>query len=352
MKRFLVLVSNEFRLARTALPIHLVAILQPTVLFLLMSVILVHPTQEMYLEKPDSPAGTALLKVMSQVRSPIGPAYIQPVLIEPGKDSGLPQLIQVEGGEGNPVARQTFGLIDSNRVKNYRNRLTAAALVIWDQALDKKAVTINQHPWLPEDVPYKVYFGMAMLPFAVFLAGAIVGSILTAQDFEFETILEYRLAPTSSVSIVLARLLRLTLTGLLSGTLLLIVLGLMTGYWPDSILIVYPILFPVALTGGCLGLIAGLIIQHSIPSYQAALVGSLTVWLLGGAFDLAAAFGGWYERVSRLTPTAPASELLFNTYFKVSIADPYQGTLILTSFSLGFILLASLAYRSRVLRRK
>ena len=61
MTRFRLLLVNEFKLSRTAIPIHLVVLLQPTVMYLLMSVILVHPTFDMYVTPPDSPEGRALV---------------------------------------------------------------------------------------------------------------------------------------------------------------------------------------------------------------------------------------------------------------------------------------------------
>ncbi len=72
MKRFLSLLTNEFRLARTAIPIHVVVILQPTVMFLLMSAILVHPTFDMNVTRPAGEQGRALVEAMTEVGSPIG----------------------------------------------------------------------------------------------------------------------------------------------------------------------------------------------------------------------------------------------------------------------------------------
>ena len=77
-----------------------------------------------------------------------------------------------------PTAFQRYGYIDSNLVKNLRNRLTAALLVLWNQQLGNRAVLVNEHPWLPQDVPYTVYFGMAMIPLAAYLAAAMIGGYI------------------------------------------------------------------------------------------------------------------------------------------------------------------------------
>ena len=115
-------------------------------------------------------------------------------------------------------------------VKNYRNRLTVVGLVMWNEELGKTAVAIEQFPWLPQDIPFTVYFGMAMLPMTVFLRAALLGGILTAQDSEYHTIIEYRLSPVSPVFILAGRLSRLILSGLLGAVLLLAAIGLVTGF--------------------------------------------------------------------------------------------------------------------------
>ena len=79
MGRFCLLLINEFKLFRTAIPIHLVAILQPTIMFVLMSAILVFPTFDMHVAQPLGDEETALVSAMTEVGSPIGLAYINPL---------------------------------------------------------------------------------------------------------------------------------------------------------------------------------------------------------------------------------------------------------------------------------
>jgi len=190
MRRFLLLLANEAKLFRTAVPLHLVAILQPSVMYLLMTLILVNPTFDMKFDRPDTKLGTDLLRVLEEVGSPVGPSYVRPVLVDWNGETVRRQVVEIEEHRGVPTAVQYYGLIDSNMVKNFRNRLTAAALGLWNRELGNRAVTIEQHPWLPRDVSYNVYFGMAMLTMAVFLAVSILGGFLTAQEFEFGTIVE------------------------------------------------------------------------------------------------------------------------------------------------------------------
>jgi len=358
MARFRLLLVNEFKLFRTAIPIHLVAILQPTVLYLLMSVILVNPTFDMNVARPVTDEGWALVAAMEEVGSPIGLPYINPILVdwEKGAACCTPtvdrQMVAVEDLVAIPTAVQYYGLIDSNLVKNFRNRLTAAGLRMWNSELGERAVRVDEHPWLPRDVPYAVYFGMAMLSMTTFLAASILGAFLTAQEFEFRTIVEYRLAPVPVALILGTRLARLVLSALASASVLLVAVGLVTGYWPDSLLLVGLILFPLAVIAGCLGVLAGLVLRKSIPAFLVGLVGSFVGWIMGSAFGLAAGFGGWYERVSRLTPFTHATELLFRRYYGANIGSPLISAFFLAFFSVGMVALMALAYRWRVMRQE
>jgi hypothetical protein len=351
MTRFRLLLIHEFKLFRTAIPIHLVAILQPTAMYLLMTVILVHPTFEMNVARPDSGQGRALVAAMRQVGSPIGLPYIRPFLVEPGRGPVTRQVVTVENRSGVPTAVQRYGLIDSNLVKNLRNRLTAAALRLWNAELGARAVTVQEHPWLPRDVPYTVYFGLAMLPMNAFLAASIMGAILTAQEFEFGTIVEYRLA-TAPLSLILgARLTRLVLSALMATGVLLVAVGLVHGLWPAGLWRVGLVLLSVAVIAGSLGVAAGLLLRRSILAFLVALVTSFVGWLLGSAFGLAAGFGGWYERISYLTPGTHAVELLFPCYYGMRIGTPLVSALVLGFLAVGMLTLSVLAYRWRVIRQ-
>lgn len=357
MKHFGLLLLNEFKLARTALPIHLVAIIQPSLVYLLMSLILITPTFDVNVSQPVSDEGRALVAAMREVGSPIGDPYINPIILdaeEAARENGsaLWQVITVESRDDVATAVQRFGLIDSNQVKNLRNRLTASALRLWDAALGDRAVTIEEYPWLPRDVPYTVYFGMAMLTMTTFMTAVFLGGILTAQDFEFRTIVEYRLAPMPPLLVLGARLARLVLSALISAGVMLVALGWRTGFWPDSLWQVGLILLPVAITASGLGVAAGLLLRRSVPTLLVGLLTSLGCWILGGAFGLAAGFGGLYEKVSRLMPHTYAVELLFPRYYGTTIGNPQLAVFMLVLFGAGTLALMSLAYRWRVLRQE
>lgn len=348
MARFRLLVLSEFKLFRTAIPMHMVAIFQPTIMYLLMTVILVHPTFDMEVDRPTTQEGWALVSAMEHVGSPIGDPYIHPILVSWEGGPVSRQIVVVEGRRDPPAAIQYYGLIDSNLVKNFRNRLTAAGLRMWNSELGDRAVNIEEHPWLPRDVPYKVYFGMALLPLSAFVAAAFIGAILAAQEFELQTILEYRLSPVAVGLILGARLTRLVLLALVAVAILILVIGLFTGFWPDPFWLAVLILLPVAVIAGCIGVLAGLLFRRSIPAFLVGLVSGFAGWVLGSGFGLAAGFGGPYERVSRLTPFTHATELLFPLYFGASIERPLVSALFLASLSVALLLLTVLVYRWRV----
>jgi hypothetical protein len=353
MRRFFLLLRNEFKMFRTALPVHLIAIVQPTVMYILMAAIMVVPTFDMVVVQPQSALEQDLVHAMRQVSSPIGPDYIHTILT-PEADPGYRQVIEVIVRDGQPTALQRFGYIDSNLVKNLRNRLTAASLLLWNQELGPQAITIVEHPWLPLDVPYTVYFGMAMIALAGYLAAAMIGGYLMAQDFENETILEYRLSPISPLLLLAARFCRLLITGLIAAVILYIVLGLITHVWASSILAVFGLLIPLIWIAGCIGLLAGLLLRSTLPTFLIALSTAFGFWLLGSGFGLAAGFSPTFEGISRLIPNTAVVEMLFPYFYfgRQVQADPTGAIVQLTAYSVILGLLVIELYRWRVLSKQ
>lgn len=362
MRRFGLVLRNELKLSRTAMPIHVVGIVQPTILYLLMTVILVQPTFDMNVARSagdvdGAPHVAALAAALEQVGSPIGEPYVRPLLVDWDGGAIARQVIAIEIRGGTPTAVQHYGPIDSNLVKNFRNRLTAAALHLWDAQLGPRRVIIEQHPWLPRDVPYTVYFGMSLLPMATFLAAALIGAVLTAQEFEARTMVEYRLAPAPLMLILGGRLVRLVLAALLSAGCLWLAVGLVNDVWPREVWLVGLTLLPQAVIAGCLGIMAGLMLRKTIPALLVALVASFAGWIVGSAFGLAASFGGVYERLSRLTPFTHTVELLFPRYFSaagggVNVGSPVVSVSMLVLMAGGMAALAVAVYRWRVLRQE
>jgi ABC-type multidrug transport system permease subunit len=222
---------------------------------------------------------------------------------------------------------------------------------VWNDALGGQAVQVKEHPWLPRDMPYALYFGMAMLPLTAAVAASIIGATLTAQEFEYGTILEYRLAPASTGLIIGTRLIRLVITGLLSALLLLVTLRFVNGVWPASIWKVGIILIPMGVVAGSLGISAGLLFRKSIPAFLVGLVASFAGWLIGSAFGLAAGFNQTYEFISRMTPNTHAVELIYPLYFGAGVGTPWLSILYLAAASLLMVGLTIQVYRLRVLRQ-
>ena len=348
MKRFIYLLKCEFKLAVTALPIQIIAILQPTVLFLLMGAVLVEPTFDMNILASNSQNSQPLIQAMEEVGSPIGDPYINPIMTDPSSDENFPQVITVINEGDQSTAIQQYGLIDSNLVKNFRNRLTSAGLILWNERLGSQAVTIEEQPLLPRDVPFKVYFGLALLPAAVFIAAIFTGSVLTGQDFEFDTIAEYRLTPYPYSLPLAARLTRLLLTGLIGGCILVISIGFTTGYWPLNFLALLIILIPIGLSAAGLGVLAGLIFKRTIPSFVICLALSFTLWILGSAFGLAQSFGGLYSTLSSLTINTHTVNLLFKQYYGFNATRPLFSTSVIITITLIILLITTHLYHKRL----
>lgn len=353
MRRFLLLLLNEFRLSRTAVIVNLIAILQPTVMYILMADVMVVPTFDLYIVAPKTELGRELLTAMEEVGSPIGPRYINPVLSEQA-DPGPGQVIEIVSIDGAPTALQRYGYIDSNLVKNLRNRLTASLLVLWNRRLGGRAITLHQHPWLPQELPYTVYFGMAMIALAAYLAAAMTGGYLMAQEFENGTILEYRLCPTPAYLLLAAKITRLMLTGWFAAGILYAALGLITGAWASSAPAVFVILTPLITIAACIGILAGLLTRSSLPSFLVGLASAFVFWMVGSGFGLAAGFSRVFESVSRLIPNTPVIEMLFPYFYfgrKVA-ANPGMALAQLAGYCLALLAAAAVVYRQRVTQRQ
>jgi hypothetical protein len=347
MRRFLLLLANEFKLARTAIPIHVIAMIEPVIMYALLTVILVHPTFDVHVTYPTNKTGHALVAAMQEIGSPIGLPYIRPVLVDSDEPRDMRQVITVEEQDGRAIAVQRYNLIDSNLVKNYRNRLTVSALRLWDKELGSRAVTVVERPTLPRDIPYNVYFGMAMLPLTAFLAAAMIGGVLTAQEFELHTMLEYRLATTPLGLVLVARLTRLVLSGLIASGLLLLAVGWLNDYWSTGIGWIGLALLPLTIIAGCLGIIAGLLLRRTLPAFLVGLVTSFVTWILGSAFKPAVGFGGWYEFASRFTPNTYTVELLFPYFYGIEIGSTLVSALTLSLAAIGMIALTAFVYRQQ-----
>lgn len=350
MKRFWYIFLHEVRLLKSTWIIHLVVLFQPLIMFSLMSLILVHPTFTMYLADTGQTEQEKLITAMQAVGSPIGAPYINIVLLPPQEELTTQQIVSVQEYDAQTVILQQFNLIDSNLVKNFRNRITAAGMYLWHQELGYQPVKIIQKPLLPQDLPYTLYFGMALLPMSAYLAAALIGGLLTALDFEFNTVVEYRLMPISAGWVLFIRLIRLMLSSWLAVLLLLIGVGLITGIWPDQILLIPLIITPVCLIGACVGIMAGLFLQKTLPSFIIGLGTALAFWLLGGAFGLPASFGGTYEAISRWIPHTYSIELLFRPFFNYPAGDLGTAWLRLGLFVFVFIIAAAVVFRKKVIK--
>lgn len=353
MRRFSLLLQSEFKLFLTAPVVHLIAIIQPSLMFILMSVIMVVPTFEMRIANPTSEIGIDLLAAAEEVGSPIGPDYIKPILVE-DTSPGYRQVVEIIEKDGKQIALQRYGYIDSNLVKNLRNRLTASLLVLWNAKLGDQGITIQEYPWLPNDIPYTVYFGMAMIPLAAYLAGAMIGGYVMAQEFERSTILTYRLCPTSPLLILAAKLTRLMITALAAAVILYGTLGLITGVWSSSVLAVLVNLMPLILIASCIGLIAGMLTRKALPSFLIALASAFAFWLIGSGFGLAAGFSPLFEKISRLIPNTPVIERLFPYFYfgRQVEAHPLGAILQLAGYTIVLLLVVILVYRARVLAKE
>jgi hypothetical protein len=351
MRRFFYLLFHEMILFRTNLAIHMVAVIQPVIFFIAMSFVLVHPTFDMKIEESESRYFIPFIQTMKRIASSIGPHYIRPE-IKARNSEYYDQMIKLEIRGGKLTAVQYFGLIDSNLVKNFRNRLKAVVLSLWNKNLEKRAVSIVEKPLFFTDFSYIIYYGLALIPMAAFIAAVLIGAVLTTQDFENRHILEYRLSSKSSLLCLSARFIKLFMLSLLSSGLIIITTGIMTGHWPDDIFFVLFVVILLSSIAGSIGMAAGLIFKKTIPAFVVGLTLSFAGWILGDAFGIASGFSGTYYILSRFMPHSHAVELLFPGYFGIHIATEHSSLIILITFSIVSFIVCYMVYIIQVKRRR
>jgi hypothetical protein len=98
--------------------VHLVAILQPTLMYCLMAAIMVVPTMEMCVVQPTTQLGQDFLAAMEQIKSPIGPDYINPILVTQS-DPGAKQVIEITDIDGTPTALQHYVILTATWSKTF-----------------------------------------------------------------------------------------------------------------------------------------------------------------------------------------------------------------------------------------
>ena len=347
MKRFRLFLQSEIKLLMTHRVVLLVALIQPALMYALMSLVFVEPTFDLYVQAAQTPQEEHYMQAMQEVGIESGVPYINPVITD--ESDWLRQYIAMDTQDEMLYVNQTFGNIDSNMIKNFRDRVTAAALIYWQDDLGDQAILIDQQPMLPKDVPYITYFGMALIPMGIFLGSAITSAMLTAYEFENGTIIEMYMSPRPDWQHMLIQFLRIIVIGLLSAVINICSVGWISGVWPKGILgIILPVCL-LSIAGGSLGMLAGFITRKALPAFLISLVVSLLNWLFGNSFGLASGFAGWYETFSYFAPNRYLVELLFPHYYHVQAGSISLSWLVL---SLVSILLAAgiLLFRNKTFK--
>jgi len=356
IRRFWWLLQAEFRLTKGLLPFHFIGIVLPLVDFFLLVQFGPTVALTMYTAADGSPQAARLVTAMASLRAegvPDGPYYIDPQPLPAGAQLGptVQDAVEMQAhGEGVQVTHR-FANIDSNLVKNYRNRLTGAALDVWEEELGGRAVALDLEPRYAIESGYARYFGMGLLVLAAFMSSVFIGASLMAKDFEDGTILEARLSPVSPALILAARLVRLVLTSLVAVGLAAGVTGVLLGIWPDDLWRFAGLMVLCTVTTASYGLTVGLLVRRLLPSFLLGLVTAVALWIVGGGFALPLVLGPALRALSRLAPTTYMIQLLIPLYYPGSASDP-AALLIVAGCAIGAFVLLVAVYRMTVLRQR
>jgi len=354
IRRFWWLLQAEFRLTRGLLVFHFIGIMMPLIDFLLLSQLAPPVTFTMYTATDGSPQAARLVTAMAALRAdgvPDGPFYIDPQPLPAGAQLGssIQDLVEMQAQEDRLLVTHRYANIDSNLVKNYRNRLTGAALDVWEEELGARAVTLELEPRYAIEPSFTRYFTMGLLVMAVFVSSVFIGAPLVAKDFEDGTILEARLSPVSPALILAARLVRVMLTSLVAVGLAAGLAGLYLGVWPSDgwrfagLMVLYTVIT------ASFGLTVGLLVRKILPAFLIGLVTTLVLWLVGGGFALPVILGPALQVVSRFAPTTYMMQLLFPLYYPGTTSTP-EALGIVVGCAVGSFGLLIVIYRAVVLR--
>jgi hypothetical protein len=336
MKRFFLFLRSEKNFLLTHKVILMVALLQPALMYMLMGLVFIEPTFDLKVSPPQTSMESHFIDAIQRVGIQSGVPYINPVIVEREDTELVRQYINMESAGDQLIVNQAFGKIDSNLVKNLRNRVTAAALIYWQDELGDKAILLEEHPLLPHDVPFIAYFGLALIPMGIFLSAGITTAIISTYDFETGTILEIRMAPRPGWQQMLVQFIRIIAIGLLSAGINIISVGIISGVWPQQVLaLVFPFSL-LALIGGCVGMFAAFITRKALPAFLITLVVSMLNWLFGDAFGLSSGFSGWYETLSTFAPNHYLVEIMFPSYYNLQAGSIQTAIIVLASIAVIF----------------
>ena len=259
---------------------------------------------------------------------------------------------RIEAGD-HPEIEMYFMNYNDDRAKNHR---IYSAEVLWqfyhDIGLPGPPLAEAEEYPLPEMVDWVSIISVGIVLLSVTLGAIFNMFILTYKAQIGKVTLEFGLSPRSLAWVLFPKTVLALIFGLATGTLFLLLIWAVLGFWPGWYLwAVYLLAGLVAVYWVQVALAFGLIARKYMPGAISAVLGAMIIFFIGGGLSMVRANRDAVTWVAWLFPNTYAVDplrdlVLFNTW----PIDFWPVLGILFAFALAAVIAGS-AYSTRKLRR-
>jgi len=239
--------------------------------------------------------------------------------------------------------------LNTDFTNDIRRAVPLAITAFYAQAYPRVVnVTAAEHDLWPQDTDYIPYLTVSILVVALMVAGLLQAGTATAREWENATIKELLLSPASRWAISAGQMLGAFLLGVLSAAVLLVVLIVVVGVWPQhwGELIVFTALTILIFVAW--GTLLGTLLKRRQVFLPLALGTSLPLFFLSGAFGpLSFSHVPLLEFIAQIFPVYYAIVLQQHAFhgFDLNTLGVGANALVLVAYAVGLTGLTALVLR-------
>jgi ABC-type transport system involved in multi-copper enzyme maturation permease subunit len=179
----------------------------------------------------------------------------------------------------------TVNNLDVDFTNDIRRAVPLAITSFYAQALpDQVVVQASEIDVQPHDTGYIEYLAVSILVVSLLIGGLLQAGSIAAREYETGTIKELLLAPASRWAIETGKVLAAMALNALSAGVVLGVVVLVLGVWPQSWLQVLVFTLLVMLTFVAIGLLIGTLVRRRTTVIPLSIGLGLPVFFISGAF--------------------------------------------------------------------
>jgi len=359
---------KELRFLRTQPVFALIGLFSPFVMFLVFLLLVGGDISlPLVAVAPTQPAAASFTHHLEDFSTPHGIRYVDLSLVRDDEE-GLARVKAVEvpallvtsedfgeaSGEGIRIYRLDlwYGFINQNLVKNVLDRVNGALVDYVEDsqlAASGRAVEVVESNRYDRDIGWLSFMVTGLYVYAVSLAASVTAGSALTKEFEAGTFRLFRLAPPRAWLVLAAKLVPGVVLALAAGGLMAVaslpLTELAFGFHPELLLLAS--LLTAGIAGG-LGLLLGAVLRQTVPTFIAALLSNLSLWLLGGGFGRPSLFPAPLPLLSRLIPTRYAVQAVQSLTLDRTTTDLGGSLAILTIFLLVILALANASISRRL----